>query len=226
MCTWCEHDLRQLGLTERLAAAVHDPRQPSSSDPPLRELFAPRLDPIASGSADGNEAHRLRHDPMGTLGVERLPVEAPQDWASAPTFSRLAHQGDRTARSRLPPAFVDHFLASDTAPPAAIVLDLDHADDRPHGPPACAFSHHHDTRDGERPLLLFEGTSPAWVTASRRPGARPTGAEQAMMLARLLPSGRQRWPYPHVLVRGDSPVAPPEVMDGIAPRRLTAWVLG
>jgi hypothetical protein len=38
---------------------------------------------------------------------------------------------------------VDHCIASYPEPPAAIVLDLDHAADQTHGQQACAFSHHH-----------------------------------------------------------------------------------
>ena len=129
---------RQSGLTERLAAAVHDKRHPSSIDHPLRDLFAQRIYHSASGYADGNDANRLRHDPMFKLGVERLPLEATQDLASAPTFSRLEHQVDRKDLSRLTTAFVDHFLASSTEPPAAIVLDLEHSDDRTHGQQECA----------------------------------------------------------------------------------------
>ncbi len=129
---------RQSGLPERLAAAVHDKRHPSSIDHPLRDLFAQRIYHSASGYADGNDAKSLRHDPMFKLGVERLPLEATQDLARAPTCSRLAHHVDRQDLSRLTTAFVDHFLASSTEPPAAIVLDLEHADDRTHGQQECA----------------------------------------------------------------------------------------
>jgi hypothetical protein len=80
---------------------------------------------------------------MFKLGVERLPVEATQDLASAPTFSRLEHQVDRKDLYRLTTAFVDHFIASYTEPPAAIVLDLDHSDDRTHGQQEFAFYNHH-----------------------------------------------------------------------------------
>jgi hypothetical protein len=34
---------RQIGLTERLAAAIHDTRHPSSMDHPLRDLLAQRM---------------------------------------------------------------------------------------------------------------------------------------------------------------------------------------
>jgi len=40
---------RQIGLTTRLAAAIHDTRHPSSIDHPLRDLLAQRLYHIASG---------------------------------------------------------------------------------------------------------------------------------------------------------------------------------
>ena len=40
---------RQIGLTARLAAAVHDKRHSSYIDHPLRDLFAQRIYQIASG---------------------------------------------------------------------------------------------------------------------------------------------------------------------------------
>src|SRR5256712_7780235 len=92
---------RQIGLTERLTAALHDKRRPSSIDPPLRDLLAQRMYQIASGYADANDANHLRRDPVFKLGVERSPRDAEQDLASAPTFSRLEHQRDRPDLYRL-----------------------------------------------------------------------------------------------------------------------------
>src|SRR2546429_5931020 len=71
---------RQIGLTERLAAAVHDKRHPSYIDHSLRELFAQRIYQIASGYADGNDANSLRHDPMFKLGVDRLLLRPRRTW--------------------------------------------------------------------------------------------------------------------------------------------------
>ena len=45
---------RQIGLTARLAAVIHDKRHKSYIDPPLRDLLAQRIYQIASGYADGN----------------------------------------------------------------------------------------------------------------------------------------------------------------------------
>jgi Transposase DDE domain group 1 len=217
---------RQIGLTARLAAAVRDKRHLSYIDHPLRDLFAQRIYQIASGYADGNDANSLRHDPLFKLSMERLPLEPAQDLASAPTFSRLEHSVDRKDLYRLTQAFVDHFIASYPEPPAAIVLDLDHSDDPTYGQQKFAFYNHHYRSYCYLPLFIFEGTSHALVTAYLRPGKRPTGAENAMILVRLLSYLRRHWPRTHILVRGDSHFATPEVIEVVAHRRLTNFVFG
>jgi hypothetical protein len=217
---------RQIGLTDRLAAAVQDKRHPSYIDHTLRDLFAQRIYQIASGYADGNDANSLRHDPLFKLSVERSPLEPEQDLASAPTFSRLEHSVDRKDLYRLTQALVDHFIASYPEPPTAIVLDLDHSDDPTYGQQEFAFYHHHYRSYCYLPLFIFEGTSHALVTACLRPGKRPTGAENAMILVRLLSYLRRHWPRTHILVRGDSHFATPEVIEVVAHRRLTDFVFG
>jgi hypothetical protein len=217
---------RQIGLTARLAAAVRDKRHPSYIDHPLRDLFAQRIYQIASGYADGNDANSLRYDPMFKLSVERAPLDPAQDLASAPTFSRLEHQVTRTDLYRLTQAFVDHFIASYPEPPAAIVLDLDHTEDPTHGQQEFTFYNHHYQSHCYLPLCIFEGTSHALVTAVLRPGKRPPGAENAMLLVRLLAALRRHWPLTHILIRGDSHFATPEVMEVIAHRRHMDFVFG
>src|SRR5499433_2093703 len=86
---------RQIGLTARLAAAIHDTRHPSYIDHPLRDLLAQRIYQIASGYADGNDANSLRRDPLFKLGMERPPLASEQDLARAPTFSRLVQSALR-----------------------------------------------------------------------------------------------------------------------------------
>ena len=217
---------RQIGLTERLAAAVRDKRHPSYIDHTLRDLFAQRIYQIASGYADGNDANSLRYDPMFKLSVERAPLDPTQNLASAPTFSRLEHQVTRSDLYRLTQAFVDHFIASYPEPPAAIVLDLDHTADPTHGQQEFAFYNHHYQSYCYLPLLIFEGTSHALVAAFLRPGKRPPGAENAMILVRLLAYLRRHWPSTHILVRGDSHFATPEVMEVLAHRRHMDFVFG
>ena len=217
---------RQIGLTERLAAAIRDKHHKSYVDHPLRDLLAQRIYQIAAGYADANDANSLRRDPLFKLGVERSPLEPTQDLASAPTFSRLEHSVDRKDVYRLTTAMVDQFIAGYAEPPAAIVLDLDHSDDPTYGQQEFAFYNHHYQNHCYLPLFVFEGTSHALVTAYLRPGTRPTGAENAMILVRLLSYLRRRWPSTHILVRGDSHFATPEVLDVIASYRWTDFVFG
>lgn len=217
---------RQIGLTERFTAAIQDKRHQSYIDHPLRDLLAQRIYQIAAGYADANDANSLRHDPLFKLGGERPPLDPTHDLASAPTFSRLEHQIDRKDLYRLTQALVDHFIASYAEPPGAIVLDLDHSDDPTYGQQEFAFYNHPYQNHCYLPLFLFEGTSHALVTAYLRPGTRPTGAENAMILVRLLSSLRRHWPHTHILVRGDSHFATPEVIDVIASYRWTDFVFG
>jgi hypothetical protein len=106
------------------------------------------------------------------------------------------------------------------------VLDLDHSDAPPHGQQEFAFYNHHYQNHGYLPLFIFEGTSHALVAAYLRPGTRPTGAENAMIVVRLLSYLRRHWPHTHILVRGDSHFATPEVIDVITSYRWTDFVFG
>jgi hypothetical protein len=160
------------------------------------------------------------------LGVARCPLETQDDLASAPTFSRLEHQMDRKDLYRLTRALVDHFIASSPEPPAAIVLDIDHSDDPTHGQQEFTFYHHYYQSHCYLPLCIFEGTSHALVTAYLRSGTRPTGAENAMILVRLLSYLRHHWPHTHILVRGESHFATPAVLDVITSYRWTDFVFG
>jgi hypothetical protein len=105
-----------------------------------------------------------------------------------------------------------------------MVLDIDHADDPTQGQQEFTFYHHDSKNYGDLPLCIFAGTSHAFVTAYFRPGLRPPGAENAMLLVRLLASRRRHWPHTHILVRGDRHCATPEILAGLAHRRWTDLV--
>ena len=119
-----------------------------------------------------------------------------------------------------------HFVASYPEPPAAIVLDLDHTDDPTYGQQEFAFYNHYYKNYCYLPLFIFEGLSGALVTACLRPGTRPPGRENAMILVRLLAFLRRHWPQTHILVRGDSHFATPEVIEVLAHRHRIDFVFG
>lgn len=61
--------------------------------------------------------------------------------------------------------------------------------------------------------MIFDGQSGALVAAILRPGKRPHGAENAMIMRRVLTLIRRRFPDTHILVRGDGHFSGPELMS-------------
>jgi len=204
---------RQVGLTERLTQAIEDRRHPSYVKHPLRDLLAQRLYQIACGYEDANDADALRHDPLFQLGLARDPLSEAVALASGSTFSRLENSVSTKDIYRVAKAFVDGFIASYASAPEVIVLDLDHSDDRTHGEQErCVYNHHYRSHC-YLPLFVFEGLSGKLITAVLRPGKRPTGAENAALVKRILKRLRQHRPETHIVLRGDSPFANPQLMQ-------------
>src|SRR5512146_1036983 len=203
---------QQMGLTHRLAHAFEAKRHPSYLDHSLRDLLAQRIYHVACGYEDGNDANSLRTDPMFKLGLERAPLDPTTDLASAATFSRLENSATRKDIYRLAQTVVDQFIASYATPPAVIVLDLVHTEDETQGQQEFAFYNHYYRSHCYLPLLIFEGLSGHLVTAILRPGKRPTGAEKASLLQRVLRRLRAAWPETRIILRGDSHFANPDLM--------------
>src|ERR671914_2489781 len=55
---------RRLGLADRLAACIDDPRAPERVQHGVAEILRFRMLMIAAGYEDGNDADSLRHDPV------------------------------------------------------------------------------------------------------------------------------------------------------------------
>lgn len=103
---------RQIGLTERLCAAISDTRHPGYITHTLHDLLQQRIYQIACGYEDGNDCNALRHDPVFRLGVGHRPFDtedAAQALASGSTISRLEHAVSRKDIYRLSEALVDQF---------------------------------------------------------------------------------------------------------------------
>lgn len=202
----------QTGLVDRLARAIRDRRHASYIEHSLDDLLRQRIIQAACGYADGNDANTLRRDPAFKLAVGRAPLDTDNDLASGPTFSRLENAMSRSDIYRLARAFVEAFIASYAVPPAAMVLDMDHSEDRTHGQQELAFYNHHYGSHCYLPLFLFEGLSGKLITAVLRPSRRPTGRENAAIIGRVLRRLRQIWPETHIVLRGDAHFANPELM--------------
>ncbi|MCP4283241.1 MAG: IS1380 family transposase, partial [Gammaproteobacteria bacterium] len=203
---------QQIGLIDRLAGAINDRRHLSYIDHPLPDLLAQRIFQVACGYEDGNDANCLRQDPMFKLAVERKPLDADEHLASGPTFSRLENAVTPQDMYRMAQAFVDQFIQSYSEAPPIIVLDMDHSEDPTHGQQELALYNHHYRNHCYLPLFIFEGLSGELITAALRPGKRPSGAENASILKRVIKHLRRHWPHTHIVLRGDGHFANPELM--------------
>ena len=204
---------RRIGLIDRLTAAIADSRDTRYVTHPLRDLLAQRVFQIGSGYADGNDADTLRCDPIFKLAANKAPLDADNSLACGATHSRLENALSSKDIYRMARAMVLQFIAGYSSAPASITLDLDHTADITHGQQELSFYNHHYGNYCYLPLLVFEADTGALVTAVLRPGKRPTGAENAMIMKRVLRLLRQHWPHTHILLRGDGHFSNPELIQ-------------
>jgi hypothetical protein len=210
---------RRLGLAERLARCIDDPRSPERVRHGLAEMIRFRALMIAAGYPDANDCEALRTDPAFKLAVGRLP-ESGAELCSQPTMCRLENLPTATALKRMMAAMVDLFCDSFPAVPRRIVLDIDDTADRVHGGQQLALFHaHHDSRCF-LPIHVYEATTGKPVAVILRPGKTPNGAEVALVLRHLVRAIRRHWPAVDILIRGDSHYARPEAMSWLERNRV------
>jgi len=208
---------QRLDVAGRLAACLTDPRDPDRVVHGLDEIIRFRLlmerssasSGIAAGYEDGNDADRLRTDPMFKLAMARLEGETAL--CSQPTISRLENLPDTRTLLRMGRAMVDLYCVSFHQVPRRIVLDVDDTFDAVHGGQQMRlFNAHHDEY-GFQPIVVFDGEG-RFVTAVLRPAKRPSGREIRAFLRRLLRQIRSNWPRVEILLRADSHYCAPEVL--------------
>jgi len=131
---------QRLGVADRLAACIKDPRSPEHITHSLADIIGFRLMMIAAGYEDGNDASSLRIDPMFKMALDLTPSD--HALCSQPTISRLENLPDMLALLRMGRAMVDLYCESFRTVPKRIVLDIDDTFDAVHG--GHAFSHPQD----------------------------------------------------------------------------------
>jgi hypothetical protein len=213
---------RRLGVADRLAACLNDPRAPERVQHRLAEIIRFRMLMIAAGYQDSNDADALRRDPMFKLALDRLPSD--DELCSQSTISRLENLPDVRALLRLGRALIEQYCASFRQVPKRIILDVDDTFDRVHGEQQLRlFNAYHDDY-GFQPIVVFDGEG-RFVTALLRPGKRPGGHEIRAVLRRLVGAIRAIWPRVEILLRADSHYTAPQVLDWCRANRVD-WVLG
>jgi Transposase DDE domain group 1 len=202
---------RRLGIAERLARCIEDPRAPDRVQHGLAEMIRFRALLIAAGYADANDCDALRVDPVFKMAVGRLP-ESEADLCSQPTMCRLENLPGPIALKRMMAAMIELFCGSFAQVPQRIVLDIDDTEDRVHGGQQLALFHAHYDSRCFLPIHIYEATTGKPVAVILRPGKTPAGAEVALVLRHVVKAIRGRWPRVEILIRGDSHYARHEAM--------------
>lgn len=207
---------RRIGLIDRLAARLDDPRDATKRRHELRDLLAQRIFGIACGYEDANDAARLGDDPMHKLLLGRDPVHG-DALASQPTLSRFENGFGRGELLAMSGALLETVLARRTPRKMKrITVDLDVTDDPTHGAQQLSFFNGHYGTHCYLPLLAFltfnGEPDQHLVAAMLRPGNAPTARGALAMLSRLLNRLQERFPHARILVRLDGGFAGPELL--------------
>ena len=208
---------RRLGLIDRLAAGLDDPRDPAKRRHELRDLLAQRIFGLACGYEDANDASRLGDDPVHKLLLGRDPVHG-DALASQPTLSRFENGFGRVELRAMSEALLETVLARRKARKVKrITVDLDVTDDPTHGAQQLSFFNGHYGTHCYLPLLgfvTFNGEPDQHLVAAMlRPGDAPTARGALAMLSRLLERLQERFPNARILVRLDGGFAGPEMLE-------------
>jgi Transposase DDE domain group 1 len=201
---------QRLGVADRLAACIKDPRSPDQITHSLADIIRFRLLMIAAGYEDGNDAGSLRSDPLFKMALDLSPSD--RELCSQSTISRLENLPDARTLLRMGSAMIDLYCASFRQVPKRITLDIDDTFDAVHGGQQLRLFNAHYDEYGFQPIVVFDGEG-RFITTVLRPAKRPGGKEIRAFLRRLLRAIRANWPNTRILLRGDSHYCCPEVLD-------------
>jgi Transposase DDE domain group 1 len=203
---------RRIGVAEKLAAEIADPRDPTRVVHSLADILRARILAIACGYEDADDLDHLRSDPALKLACGHLP-DSGRDLCSQPTMSRWENAPTLREVIRLMRVMVAVYCGSYDKPPAAVTLDIDDTLDVVHGHQQLSmFNAHYDERCF-LPIHVYDTATSRPVAVLLRPGKTPSGREIRGHLRRLVHEIRRHWPRTRITLRGDSHYGRPEVMD-------------
>ena len=203
---------RRIGIVDRIAALIADPRDPALVTHSLASILRARVLAIACGYEDANDLARLRGDPAFKLACGRLP-DSGGDLCSQPTVSRWENAPDLKTIIRLTYAMVDAWCASYATQPEAVTLDIDDTVDVAHGHQQLSLFHAHYDERCFLPIHIYDTATGRPVAVILRLGKTPSGKEAAGYLRRLHRRVRQHWPTTRLTIRGDGHYGRPELID-------------
>ncbi|MGH7886768.1 MAG: IS1380 family transposase [Candidatus Binatia bacterium] len=203
---------RRLGLADKLAAVIDDPRDQDLITHTLQDMLRARMFAIACGYEDANDLSHLRSDPAFKLACGRLP-ETGDDLCSQPTMSRLENLPTQREIRALLGVMVDLYCASYRVAPKAVTLDIDDTVDVVYGKQQLALFNAFEDEYCFKPIHVYDTATSRPVLVLLRPGQTPSGREVRAVLYLLIKRIRTHWPKTAITIRGDAHYGRPEAME-------------
>lgn len=224
-----------LGITQALADALPDSRDPSRVQHSQLDLVRQRVYAIACGYEDGNDASRLRHDPTQLLLLGRDPL-AGQPLGSQPTLSRFENRHALRNLIAGAEAMADAIIASHARRLGRrakrikrITIDLDGTVDPAYGDQQGVLFNAYYDQHCLSPLLAslqFDREPDQHLVAALwRPGTAHAALGSRAILRRLLPRLEQAFPRAKIRLRADAGFAIPKLYEYLE-RKGLEYVIG
>jgi Transposase DDE domain group 1 len=209
----------QIRLTEQVAAALDDRRDPALTRQSLLSMVRQRVYGIRADYEDQNDHDTLRSDPVFKLIADRLPDDP--DLASQPTLARFENAVSIPDLWRLRDVLVDRFIQSFDAPPRHLTLDIDAFDDPAHGQQQLIMFHGYYEQYQYLPIVITCAENDMVLLVGLRHGTCHASLGADNDLRYLMGRLRAAWPDVLVHVRGDSGRGVPRMYDVCQELRLT-----
>jgi hypothetical protein len=139
----------------------------------------------------------LRHDLALQTAVGRADA-----LASGPTLCRLEAAATAVHTAALHGVLLDQFIASRTAPPEELILDIDATHMPLHGAQEKAHFHRYYDNYCYLPLYVFCGKD--LLACVLRPSSRDPASVLSALIKLITQRLRQVWPDTRIIVRADS----------------------
>jgi hypothetical protein len=212
-----------LRLTEQVAAALKDRRDPTLTTQSVLSMVRQRIYGILADYEDQNDHDTLRRDPAFKLIADRLP-DGP-DLASQPTLSRFENAVSIPDLWRLRDVLVDLFIQSFDKPPRHLTLDIDAFDDPAHGQQQLIMFHGYYEQYQYLPIVFTCAENDMVPLVGLRHGTCDAFLGVDNDLRYLMGRLRAVWPDVHVHVRADSGLGVP-LMYGVCRELRLSYTFG
>ena len=171
----------QLGLLERFAICINDPRHQDYVLHSIDSMIKQRVMQIAAGYEDANDCNTMRED-----GILKICAGQEQSLSTQPTMCRLENLPGAKELYNMAKVFIDTFIASYPKAPGLIILDCDDTNALTYGQQELSLFNTYYGDHCYMPLHIYEGLSGKLVTTILKPGRRSKSLNVFSLIKKLI----------------------------------------